>query len=241
MASFVWSDLSTYDLGAARQDYAHILGWTVARDPDYALCRCAAGEVAALYPMPRAMRAINMPSFWMSYVAVDDVPATVARAQDFPGAKIEVPPEPSWGGGTIALIRDPAGAGFTVYQGLALNQARQGSGALVGISHHLADLATIQPFYEALFDWTFVPLPSDPWPTYAVKSSDGRQIARVEEVPPSIRGDFSYWMPCFAIADWAAFLGRLQSCGGDLVHDLGAGRYMVADRQLAHFMVQAPS
>ena len=57
-----------------------------------------------------------MPSFWMSYIQVDSVEETVRIAEQY-DAKVEIKPQPAPGGGVFALIRDPAGAGFTCFEG----------------------------------------------------------------------------------------------------------------------------
>ena len=69
--------------------------------------------------MPEKFQSIRMPSFWMSYIHVQNIEETV-RVAKANGAIIEVSPEAAPGGGLVALIRDPAGAGFTCYESLHL-------------------------------------------------------------------------------------------------------------------------
>lgn len=143
MNPFVWTDLSTYDLGQARRDYARLFGWTYSRGWSYDLALLGSDQVAGLYPTPQKMRAIQMPSFWMSYFQVEHLEPYVEAADAFEGAKIEVRPEAFSGSGRVALIRDPAGAGFTLYEGEPLNQARNKPGCVRGLYHHCADAAQI--------------------------------------------------------------------------------------------------
>ena len=92
MSGFIWNDLSTYDLRAAKRDYHRLFDWHMDADQTYALCQIRGVDVAALYPMPGPLRARNMPSFWMSYIHVPNVGEVVEQAESFANVKIEVPP-----------------------------------------------------------------------------------------------------------------------------------------------------
>ncbi|NRB03321.1 MAG: hypothetical protein HRU30_08660 [Rhodobacteraceae bacterium] len=183
--------------------------------------------------MPARMVRINMPSFWMSYVQVSDLDHTVAQARQHPNVIIEVEPEPFDENARVALVRDPSGAGFTLYEGPDLNS----DGAAVTRYHHLQDIFLITEFYADLFNWRFALDKREPWPVYSVFSNDGAMIAKVEEVPESVRGTFSYWMPCFAVPSIEQILTVLPRIGATIASDLGEGRLILCDRQGAHFMV----
>lgn len=238
---FVWTDLSTFDLAHARHDYARLFGWRFQGKEDYDFAETDQSLAAAIFPMPKRLMEIKMPSFWMSYVRVNDIEGAVAKARKHDGTIIEIEPMPFNDNARIALVRDPSGAGFTLYEGPDITPAGFGHGHVVQRYHHLPDLTLIKAFYEDLFGWQFDQLKTTPWPAFAIKDQTGELVAYVEEVPEKFRGKFRYWMPCFEVKSTSETLNKLTEMGGELHHDLGGGRFLVADAQGAHFMISSTS
>ncbi|MEO0945498.1 MAG: VOC family protein [Pseudomonadota bacterium] len=236
---FVWTDLSTYDMQAARSDYAAFFGWAFQGDADYDFATQHGHEVAAVCPMPARLADMNMPSFWMSYVHVENVDETVERARTHQGAVIEVEPQPFDETARIALIRDPSGAGFTVYEGPDITPLSGGHGAVQQRYHHVDDAERVRDFYADLFGWSLDRASDQTWPTFDVKHPDGSVVARLEEAPENVRGKFKYWMPCFEVDALNAFGQRVTAASGEILTDLPENRKMFADRQGAHFMARA--
>lgn len=236
MDEFVWSDLSTFDLATAKSDYAAIFGWKIVEGGGYDLALSDGTAIAAFFTMPDWLQKINMPSFWMSYVEVADVRATTEHAKRL-GAIIEIDVQDFGNGGRFALVRDPSGAGFTIYEGPSLSTRRSRSSETMCRYHHLADVRGIEPFYSELFGWQFSPLEGRRWPSHRITSSTGNEIAIVEEMPAEVRGTFSYWMPCFGVGNLVNVCAELENCGGAIAVDLQDGRLIVSDRQGAHFML----
>lgn len=233
---FVWTDLSTYSLADARTDYADLFGWSFGGDDAYDFAILNGTAVAAVFPMPERLAKIDMPSFWMSYVHVDDLDAAVAKARSHDGVIIEIEPQDFDEGARVALVRDPSGAGFTLYEGPEIAVEESGTGTVTARFHHCADVALIGDFYRDLFGWRMEKSGDVPWPVYDILHPHGTRVARAEEVPRDLRGKFSYWMPCFEVTDRADFLKKLNVCGGAHFSDLTQGQAMVSDRQQAHFI-----
>lgn len=236
---FAWTDLSTFDLKRARSDYSELFDWRFAGNRSYDFALLGEMPVAAIFPMPKRLQKINMPSFWMSYVRVEDLNHKVEIARSHEGAIIEVEPERFSDTATVALVRDPSGAGFTLYEGppIAPVHWQQSHGMVVARYHHLPDIGLIATFYRDLFDWRFEPLRTNPWPTYNIRDEVGVLIATAEEVPEEVRGKYRYWMPCFGVGSAEQTLKRLEKRGGAISFDLQDGRLILADKQGAHFMI----
>lgn len=237
--TFIWTDLSTYDIDQAQTDYSTLFAWSYTSDGDYHYATRAGMEVAALFTMPDRFAAMEMPSFWMSYVQVASAALTVEQARRHPGAIIEVEPKSFGEGARIALIRDPSGAGFTVYDGPDIPQPKRGPGTVVDRYHHVFDMARIKPFYQDLFGWSFQSGTDDPWQTFDAISRDGSRIATIEEVPETITGQFNYWMPCFELDRTLTVEKLVGQIEGSYFAELSNGRHLVADRQGAHFMLRS--
>lgn len=235
---FVWTDLSTYDMATARADYAKLFAWSFAQDAAYDFASLNGAQVAAVFPMPEPLAARDMPSFWMSYVQVEGLDACVDRARRHDGVVVEVEPQAFGDDARISLVRDPSGAGFTLYEGPEIAAPGQGPGFVVARYHHVNDIGTIEPFYRDLFGWAFVHLSDTPWPVYALQHADGTVVARAEQVPERIRGTFRYWMPGFQVDSMADSLAMLAQCGGGSAAQLDDNRCLVSDRQGAHFILQ---
>ncbi len=194
---FIWADLTSMRPPQIRRFYADYFGWAIPDTP-YAVAEQRGQPVAGLYEMPQTFQKIGMPSFWMSYMAVDDVEAAVSTARSFDGAKVELGPEAFEGGGRYALIRDPLGAGFTVFEGASLDGAYTGDGGRIGHALFVSDAQAVMPFYRAVFGWSFAPEAGGG--QYRV-TLQGRPVADLYEIPdPAVRGKEQYWGVLFSSA-----------------------------------------
>ena len=161
----------------------------------------------------------------------------MVKAERHNGVIIEVRPEAFGEEARVALVRDPSGAGFTLYEGPEINPQITGLGTVQRRYHHLPDIDLIAPFYRDLFGWSFERRANTPWQVYDILDLKGALVAQAEEVPEAIRGKFRYWMPCFIVSSAENFSASLAGRGGAVLSELPEGRVLVADRQGAHFMI----
>jgi predicted enzyme related to lactoylglutathione lyase len=107
---FVHVELNTTDVAKAKNFYGKLFDWKMEDMPmeggaAYTLINVGEGTGGGLmkHPIPGA------PSFWLSYVLVDDVDAATKKVKELGGTvmkdKTEVP-----GMGWLAIIADPTGA-----------------------------------------------------------------------------------------------------------------------------------
>src|ERR1039457_2381117 len=91
---FVWYELATTDLEAAKAFYTNVVVWDAreASMPGMAYILFTAGEasVSGLMNLPEDARNIGAKPRWIGYVGVDDVDATVDRVNQLGGA-VHVP------------------------------------------------------------------------------------------------------------------------------------------------------
>ena len=217
---FVWCDLSTFRLDEAKRFYAKLLGWsfTEITQPDgtpYDIASTADGESAGLFVMPERFQALGLPSFWMSYIAVDDVDGAVETARSF-GGKVELGPQPFDDEGAIALIRDPLGAGFTVYQGAALTPRMKepAPGHMAWNALFVSDSDAVMAFYASLFDWRIA---RDTDASCIICNAHGEEIAAIYEQDEETRGGYQYWGVHFAVRDVAAAKATIVELGGTVL------------------------
>lgn len=104
---FGWTELSTTDAAAALDFYCALAGWEKKAEPmpGYHILGRGAEALGAITNLKNGETTPR----WMPYITVDDLPATLAKAESL-GATIIMP---SWAlpedGGHIAIIQDPQG------------------------------------------------------------------------------------------------------------------------------------
>lgn len=112
---FYWNELMTRDLERAKKFYADTLGWTfdpmsAGGGPTYWIIKTGGEMVGGLFDIS-GHDFDQVPESWMSYIAVDDVDARVAKAVKA-GAQVMKPAFDIPGVGRIAILREPGGAGI---------------------------------------------------------------------------------------------------------------------------------
>jgi uncharacterized protein len=114
--AFSWCELMTTDLKAAEAFYVELFGWTVADGPvegmEYRVVSAGGQGVGGLMSMPPDSPP-SMPPHWGATVTVDDVDATITKAEAL-GGKVLMQPQQIPTVGKFAVIQDPQGAVVSV-------------------------------------------------------------------------------------------------------------------------------
>lgn len=115
--TMAWLDLSVPDAAAVRDFYTGVIGWTAEPAPmdgyeDWTMAG-ADGEAAAGICYARGENA-GLPPVWIPYFAVTDLDAAVSAATGAGGVVVAGPQRDGESG--YAVLRDPAGATFAVFQ-----------------------------------------------------------------------------------------------------------------------------
>jgi uncharacterized protein len=239
--TFSWVDLTTTDQDAAKGFYGALLGWEADDMPAgegivYSLMRIGDAQVAAIAPQPDAQREAGVPPVWNSYVTVASADDAAARAAQL-GGTVHAQPFDVFDAGRMAVIEDPQGAFFAVWEpkrhvGAQLVNA---PGALVWNELASSDLAGSRAFYSGLFGWTIEQFPGSEEVYLAIRSGEGSNGGMRETTP----GMPPHWLVYFGVDGLDAALDRLRALGGK-VHagpiDIQMARIaIVADPQGAVF------
>ena len=110
----LWSELMTRDVAGAKAYYEAICGWQVSamempEGGTYHLGNVGGAPVAGIMDMTDMPGLEQVPAHWVTYLAVDDVDAAVARTREIGGAVHQDPFDVA-GVGRIAMVADPTGA-----------------------------------------------------------------------------------------------------------------------------------
>ena len=209
-----WIDLGIPDLDRAVAFYGALFDWEFDVGPEewgrYTTCLLDGRRVAALVPNPDP----GATEFWWNvYLATADLDATVERAvaasAEVVGGPFDIPEQ-----GRGALLRDPVGAQFGLWQGHAhigcevVNEP----GALLR-----NDLVTPNPgpardFYAALFDFRLEGNADLPDADFTfLRRPDGHEVGGIFGNPSVPR---STWNTVFEVADADDAVRRANDAGG---------------------------
>src|SRR5689334_16607983 len=155
--TFCWADLGTSDATDARRFYTALFGWTAddrPAGPDtlYTMLLRDGASVAALYAQDTGLA--GGPPHWLSYVSVAGAAHAAQRARAL-GGTVVVEPFDVLDVGRMAVVEDPAGAVFALWE-----PRRHAGAAVVGEPDTMCwtELVTARPgvgrsFYGGLFGW----------------------------------------------------------------------------------------
>ncbi|HEV3079371.1 MAG TPA: VOC family protein, partial [Gemmataceae bacterium] len=157
---FVWYELATTNVEAAKAFYAEVVGWGTqdASMPGAAYTLFTAGgvPVSGLMGLPEDARNLGFRPSWLGYVGVTDVDAAADRIRELGGA-VHVPPQDVPNVSRLSIAVDPQMATIAIFKWLNAAQAhltdmdalgRVGWNELVA-----ADWEKAWAFYSELFGW----------------------------------------------------------------------------------------
>lgn len=237
--TFSWVDLATTDADGAKVFYGSLLGWQfedmpIPDAPPYSMATIGGRTVAAIY----AKRDDAQPSAWLSYVTVDDADSSAARAGEL-GAAVISQPFDVLEAGRMAVLQDPTGAVFAVWQAKQSIGAQlvNDAGALTMNQLNTDDPDAAQAFYSGLFGWTFQQVASGEQPYWGIHNG-GRLNGGMMPTPQGWEIP-SHWLAYFTTADLDASVVQVRELGGGVTVGpvpIPAGRFAVAtDPQGAGF------
>src|SRR3954463_9545237 len=157
--TFSWADVTTTDQEDAKRFYSGLFGWEADDQPVgdgvyYSMMKLGGRAVAAISPQPQQQRDAGVPPMWNNYVTVESADSAPARAGEL-GAPVHAPPFDVMDVGRMAVIQDPQGAFFMVWEPRASIGAElvNEPGALVWNELATSDLDAGAAFYRDLFGW----------------------------------------------------------------------------------------
>jgi predicted enzyme related to lactoylglutathione lyase len=119
VGEFSWNELVTQDVAGATAFYTKLFGWQMEKfgasspDKEYMILKAGNTQVGGMMKMPMP----GAPSSWLAYVTVADCDASVKQATGLCG-KVCVEPFDVPMVGRIAVLKDPQGASFGLFQPL---------------------------------------------------------------------------------------------------------------------------
>jgi predicted enzyme related to lactoylglutathione lyase len=215
-----WADITVPDLTAARAFYGPLLGWDFeVGGPEvgyYAQAFVDGRRVVGLGE-PRGDDAAPPPA-WCVYLATDDLAATVAAVADAGGREV-VPAMPIMDLGSMAIVVDPAGAVFGLWEAASHTgwDVVDEPGSVVWCEVMVHDQPKAAAFYQQVFGYGVDDL-SAPGFAYASLSLDGHPTAGVGGYGANAGIDApAAWTLYFAVTDTDASAAHVAELGGTVV------------------------
>jgi uncharacterized protein len=234
-----WVDIQCADLGASQAFYADLLGWEYEQMeaegmPGYPLATFEGDRVAGLMPAGEH----GAPQMWSTHISVADAEETAAKVAAA-GGKVLAPPFDIAGLGRAAVITDPDGAVFEIWEphGFAGAERVNGPGALTWNELGTRDIEGAKAFYGAVFDWTFEEdelqrADGGPGPAiYVTWTLDGNDVGGMMDISGMLPAEVpAHWLVYFGVPDTDAAVAKVKAAGGDVRFgpvDIPAGRFAV--------------
>jgi uncharacterized protein len=215
--TFCWAELSASDPEAAKRFYGSLLGWQYRDTPlgdgaVYSIAEVDGMAVAAIAPQPQQQAAAGLPPVWSSYVSVQSADASAQHAKDL-GGNVHAPPFDVMSAGRMAVIQDPQGAYFMLWQAHEMVGAQlvNAPGALVWNELASSDLDDSSSFYSRLFGWEIAQFEGSSEPYLSIRNA-GANNGGIRPLTPA--GGTPHWLVYFGVQNTEEALSKLGAIGG---------------------------
>ena len=202
---FIWYELSTPDVDAAKKFYPRFTGWgTQPFDNDYTMWTTGGVPMAGIFRLTDEMRQQGIPPNWMPYIESSDVDGTVNKAVSL-GGRIMNGPGDIPGVGRYAVVQDPQGAVFGVYRSANVSRAWDGTPVVGRFSWHelmTTDYEKAFEFYRALFGWEKTgEMDMGGGQMYFMYGKEGQMYGGMFNRPPEMAGMHPFWLVYINVKD----------------------------------------
>jgi hypothetical protein len=218
--TFCWVELGTSDGEAAKKFYTSLFGWTVNEYPmgeggTYTMLLKNGKEAGALYPLGPEQKGV--PPHWGSYVAVESADDAAAQAKKL-GATVILEPFDVMQHGRMAVVQDPTGAVFSLWQPNEHRGAQvvNEPGAFCWNELYTTDPKNAADFYMGLFGWTKNARHMD-FGEYVIFEKGGTMMGGMMKSPKEWGPIPPHWLVYFAVDDCDATVAKAKPLGAKAV------------------------
>jgi len=245
--TFCWVELATSDNDAAKTFYTQLFDWDHVDNPMgpdmvYTLLKLNGKDVGGLYKLMPDQVSQGVPTNWLSYVSVTNADETAEKAKAA-GATILKEPFDVYTMGRMAVIQDPTGAVFALWQ----PGTNHGSG-IYNVPNSFCwnelmttDTAVDGEFYSKVFGWgrdvqNFGPL------EYTMFTNGEKMAGGMLKITPEMGPIPPNWLVYFAVDDCDAKVQKATELGATVMKPAddipGVGRFgILTDPQGGAFAI----
>jgi hypothetical protein len=246
--TFSWADIGTTDIAAAKKFYGEIFGWKTEDMPTpmgpYSMAKLNGKDVAGIGGLDPKQ---GMPPHWNNYFWVANVDESAKLAASL-GGKILMAPMDAEQAGRFAVIADPSGAAFCLWQAKKHMGAElvNEQGAICWAELETRNVDACGKFYSKLFNWepSVQDMPGMKYTIFnAGKDQRAGMMAMNAQAPAAMP---SHWTVYFGVDNCDKRAAQISQLGGKVVvppTDIPeVGRFAMAmDPQGAFFAILQPT
>lgn len=230
--TFCWPELYVPDTAAAAKFYGALFGWIGEGTPlpaemgggVYTIFKLGGRDVAAMYPLNDEMKKQGVPPNWGAFIAVDSADATAKKAKELGGQVMMEPFDVMGTLGRMAVIQDPTGAVFSVWQaGQHIGvQVRDEHGALTWNELLTNDVAKAKAFYTALIGYRTEAMPMEGGAEYTLfkDPADATSRAGMMAIRPDMGPMPPNWTTYFQTSDIRKTVKQARDLGATVHMDV---------------------
>jgi uncharacterized protein len=229
----MWIDLSSPDPEASANFYGKLFGWTRSAIPDpdaggYGMFLLNGKQVAGVGPITNE----GQPPAWLTYVATEDAAATTEKAKQA-GGKVLMEPMEVMNAGSMAVLADPTGAVFGLWQPKEHKGAQvvNEPGTFSWNELNTRNIEATKSFYESVFGWKphthEGQMPYTEWQLEGKSIAGGMDMDNVPMIPKEVP---PHWLTYFTVEDCDATVAAAKESGGKVnaePMDIDQGRFSV--------------
>jgi uncharacterized protein len=218
--SFCWVELGTSKPDSAKDFYQKLFGWAsadlpIGPDEFYTMFKVDNRDIAGAYKQGTMEQGI--PPHWNAYVYVMNADEIAAKVTAL-GGKILAEPFDAMEAGRMAILQDPDGAVFHIWQPKKHEGTRfkNRPGTFCWIELLAHNDVKAREFYSQLFGWTSKVEMMETG-SYTIFMKDGVQVAGLMRMPSEWSSMPPVWGTYFAVSDCDASASLVSSLGGKVL------------------------
>jgi predicted enzyme related to lactoylglutathione lyase len=218
-----WTDVAAPDTAVAESFYKGVFGWdaeaTAGESMPYTMFTKDGKTVAGMGPLTAEQQAAGQPPAWSSYVIVDDLDATFARAKAL-GATVLVEPMEIMDSGSMFFIIDPVGAVIGFWQSGTHDGAELFNvpDAMTWNDLGCRDVGAAVAFYSELLGWSTSEMDMGDGNMYTMFSVGDRHTGGAWDISGVMPDEVpAHWLTWFNVSDADATASKVSELGGRIV------------------------
>lgn len=214
---FVWADLVTYDVPAARKFYAGLFGWRFQVLGEYSIALNNERPLCGMFQRPRPTGQTAQPR-WFGYISSRNVERAKKQVVKW-GGRVVSPPQKFPKRGEQALFADPEGALFGVIKSSSGDPedflAEPGDWVWVQLLSR--DARKAADFYRAVAGYEVVENSEKNRLSDYVLTSEGYARATVRTIPESRKEVAPTWLPFVRVVNIGDAIAKAKELGGKVL------------------------
>lgn len=224
--SFYWIDFATPNPEKMKIFYQRVFNWQYSDNPMpdgsvYIMISAAdGGSVGGLFRMPEEMRKAQVPPHINNYIAVESMDKVVENAKNL-GATIKAEPFDVFDYGRMAVLIDPTGATFSLWQTKSTDDEeimakRETHGMFCWQELMTTNVDQAANFYKKLFGWNLQKLDAKSM-KYTVIKNQKTDIGGMTMLMPEMKDLPSHWSTYFTTTNLDETVRIIKDNGGNIM------------------------